>query len=389
MSTPARGVHRDRNLLEPGSIEVPSPSLGPAADTLGSVVAHDRDLKVWIDIDNPPQVQFLVPLQQAFTAQGARVVLTAREYGNTLELLRQRTSSFQVVGREFGPSKVAKVAGALRRATTLRLLLRRDERADVLVCSSRTAALAARWMRIPSFVIVDYEYANSSFYRLTDSTVLYPDVIDPTPFLESGIPQHRLIPFSGIKEDISFAGVVVNEVPPHPFSEIPDETLVRVLFRPPAEQTHYYQPDSRELALQTLEYLAARDEVVVVFSPRHEWQTDDLERFGWANAPVVLDRPIPFVSLMKSVDLLICSGGTMLREAAYLGIPAYSILKSPIGGVDRYLASTGRVSLIGSAEELPTIELQKAGPLKPLRGNPHLIEDLVDLVLGRVVSSAD
>jgi predicted glycosyltransferase len=378
----------NRDMPELRSLAAPRPTFRPAADTLDSVVAQHRDLKVWIDIDNPPQVQYLVPFEQAFMAHGARVVLTAREYGNALDLLRQRTSSFKVVGREFGPSKLAKLTGALRRATALRFVLRREEKADVLVCSSRTAALAARSMRIPSFVIVDYEHANSSFYRLTDSTVLYPDVIDPSPFLASGIRQDRLIPFSGIKEDISFAGVVVDDVVPHPFPEISDEALVRVLFRPPAEQTHYYQPGSRELALRTLEYLAARHEVVVVLSPRHSWQRDDLERFEWANPPVVLDRPIPFVSLMKSVDLVICSGGTMLREAAYLGIPAYSILKSPIGGVDQYLASTGRVSLIGSAEELSTIELQKAGRLKPLRGNPRLIEDLVDLVLERVPTSA-
>jgi predicted glycosyltransferase len=360
----------------------------PAADTLGSVVAQHRDLKVWIDIDNPPQVQYLVPFEQAFMAKGVRVVLTAREYGNALELLRERTNAFQVVGREFGPSKIAKLTGAVRRATALRFALRREKKADVLLSSSRTAALAARLMRIPSFVIVDYEYANSSFYRLTDSTVLYPDVIDPSPFLASGIRQDRLIPFSGIKEDISFAGVAVHDVVPHPFPEISETTLVRVLFRPPAEQTHYYEPGSRELALQTLEYMAPRDEVVVVFSPRHRWQREDLERFDWANSPVVLERPIPFVSLMKSVDLVVCSGGTMLREAAYLGIPAYSILKSPIGGVDRYLSSTGRVTVIGSAEELSTIELQKAGPVSPLRGNPRLIDDIVDLVLERVQASA-
>ena len=52
-------------------------------------------------------------------------------------------------------------------------------------------------------------------------------------------------------------------------------------------------------------------------------------------------KAVPFVPLLKAVDLVICSGGTMLREAAYLGVPAYSIFKSRIGGVDRYLASIG------------------------------------------------
>jgi predicted glycosyltransferase len=87
------------------------------------------------------------------------------------------------------------------------------------------------------------------------------------------------------------------------------------------------------------------------------------------------------VSLLKGVDLVICSGGTMLREAAYLGVPAYSIFKSRIGGVDRYLESKGRVHLIESAEALSAIKLTKAPPLAPLRSNPHLLDELVEIVL--------
>ena len=79
---------------------------------------------IWIDIDNPPQVQYLVPFANAFRERGAEVVMTARDYGNALELLSDRTSSFTPVGREFGGSRVAKVTGALRRARALTSLVR-------------------------------------------------------------------------------------------------------------------------------------------------------------------------------------------------------------------------------------------------------------------------
>ena len=176
----------------------------------------------------------------------------------------------------------------------LTFLFRRARRPDVLLCASRSSALAARWMGIPSFVIDDYEYANSSFYRLTRSTILHPDVIDPAPFLESGIGPNRLMAFHGLKEDISLAGVDVDEVVPHRFPEIQDEALVRVLFRPPAEQSHYYDPKSRDFALRTLGHLAAKPEAVVVFSPRHRWQQADLKQFVWVNKPIVLERGCPF-----------------------------------------------------------------------------------------------
>jgi predicted glycosyltransferase len=345
------------------------------------MAAERASSQVWIDIDNPPQVQYLFPFVDAFRARGRSVCLTARDYGNALELLALRTVSFYALGEEFGSSKIAKVAGVIGRARALAAHFRRDRKPDVLLSASRSSALAARWMGIPSFVIDDYEHANSSFYRLTRTTILHPDVIDPAPFLESGISPDRLIAFHGLKEDISLAGVDVDQVSPHRFSEIYDHRLIRVLFRPPAERSHYYDPMSRDLALRALEHLAAQPRAIVVFSPRHAWQRADLERFSWRNKPIVLEDAIPFVELLKAVDLVVCSGGTMLREAAYLGLPAYSILKSRIGAVDRHLAAIGRVRLIGSAEEFSTIKLRKASVLAPLRSNPRLLDELADVVL--------
>jgi predicted glycosyltransferase len=345
---------------------------------------------IWIDIDNPPQVQYLVPFANAFSERGAEVVVTARDYGNALELLSERTSSFTPIGREFGGSRAAKVTGALRRARALTSLLAGGRRPHALLCASRSSAIAARRMGIPSFVIGDYEYSNSSIYRLTRSTILYPDVIDPAPLLASGVRKEQLVAFRGLKEDISFAQIEIDDARPYCFPEVQDAELVRVLFRPPAEKSHYYNPDSRRLALRTLEHLADQRHVVVIFSPRHDWQADELLRMAWRNEPIVLRKAVPFVPLLKGVDLVICSGGTMLREAAYLGVPAYSIFKSRIGGVDRYLESMGRIRLIQSPDALPAIQLTKAARLAPLRSNPHLLDDLVELVLatawrGRVV----
>ena len=192
--------------------------------------------------------------------------------------------------------------------------------------------------------------------------------------------REQLIPFRGLKEDISLAGVEVADIAPHRFAGI-DDGLVRVLFRPPSEHSHYYDPKSRSLALQALEHLAGQPTAVVVYAPRHRWQAGDLALFTWCNEPVVLDHPVHFVELLKGVDLVVCAGGTMLREAAYLGVPAYSIFKSRIGGVDRYLASIGRVRLVLSADALPTIVLRKAPPLKPLRSNPRLLDELAEIVL--------
>jgi predicted glycosyltransferase len=333
-------------------------------------------VKVWIDVDNPPQVQYLVPFVRAFEARGAEVVVTARDYGHTFELLRKRGVEFRPVGHAFGASKLHKATGSFRRAASLRL---RVGRPDVLLCASRPSALASRALGIPSYVVADYEYANVSVYRWTRSIFLHPEVIDGGVFLERGLRNGQLIPFRGLKEDLSFADVELDAVPawepPGPAG------LVRVLVRPPAEDSHYYAEASRPLALALLAWLAERDDVQLVFSPRYPRQVADVEALRWRNEPVVLRRPVPFVSLLKGVDAVVCSGGTMLREAAYLGVPAYSILQSQIGGVDRHLEAIGRVRFVGSADELDRIALGKRNGLDPLAGNPRLLDELADTVL--------
>jgi predicted glycosyltransferase len=338
-------------------------------------------VKIWIDIENPPQVQYLAPFEEAFQRRGVRITLTVRDYGNAPELLTQRGASFDLVGRESGRPKVAKVSGLLKRAHALASLMRRQPAPDVLLCSSRSAVLAARWMGLPSFIISDYEYANTSIFRLANSTILYPDVIEAKAFLVKGLRQDRLMPFRGLKEDISFSGVDATNVTAYRFPETRDESLVRVLFRPPAENSHYFESESREFALSTLKHLASHSEALVVFVPRHPWQRADLTRFEWRNDPIVLERALPFLSLLKAVDLVVCSGGTMLREAAYFGVPAYSILRSPIGGVDRYLESIGRVRVIKNSEELSAIDLSRPSRLPLLESNPHLLDEIAETVL--------
>jgi predicted glycosyltransferase len=335
-------------------------------------------MKVWIDVDNPPQVQYLVPFADAFRAAGADVVLTARDYGETLELLRARGVRARVVGRRFGRSALHKRIGTLVRAGRLAAHLVRCGRPDVLLCASRSGAIAAAALRIPSFVLADYEHASVGVYRLTRSVFLHPESIDTAPWLASGLRPERLVPFRGIKEDISFAGVDLDAVPAHP---LPGKGRVRVLLRPPAEDSHYYAPASRALTLALLARLAPREDVQLVFAPRYPRQRSDLDALTWRNEPIVLDAPVPFIPLLKSVDLVVSSGGTMLREAAYLGIPAYTILRSAIGGVDRRLESIGRVRVLRDETELETIELRRRGPLAALRANPRLLEELTAVVL--------
>lgn len=335
---------------------------------------ESKPLTVWIDIENPPQVQYLLPFRQAFEAAGCKTVITARDYGTTVSMLERAGVQATVFGTRVGRGKARKGVAAAQRACELWAFFARTGRPDAVLSASRAAVLVAWGLGVPSWVINDYEHAFLGLTRLTGTTVFFPEAIDPAIYRSKGLRAEQLIPVKGIKEDLTFAGVDVDAFAPHDIGVVPDGA-VRVLFRPPAETSHYYCKESSTMARATLERLARAD-AFVVFSPREPGQAALLAGLPWKHEPLTLTRPVPFVPLLKTVDLVICSGGTMLREAAYLGIPAYSIFKSDIGGVDRWLESIGRVKLIAGPDDLGRIELKPRGPINRLDSNPDLLEQL-------------
>ena len=336
---------------------------------------------VWADIENQPQVQYLLPVIEACRRRGARTLITARDDGGTFALLESRGEIFHAVGASYGAAKSAKVRGLIGRTRALRALIREEGAPDSLVCASRAAALVARRIDAPCYVISDYEYANLAVFRWARARILHPDVIDSAVYRDAGFPAERVLGFRGLKEDLTFAGVDLEGIGPARLGGREDDQRVRVLIRPPAEDSHYYERRSRLLYLAALGRLARDPRTLVVLSPRYPRQADDLDAFAFVNQPIVLDRPVPFVSLLKAVDLILCSGGTMLREAAYLGIPAYSIFRSQLGGVDRHLETIGRAVLVSSSEALSDIKIEKAPALSPLSLNPKLVDELAEIVM--------
>ena len=338
-------------------------------------------MRVWIDIDNPPQARYLFPLVRRFEEAGHDVLLTARAYGDTVAILRSEGATFEPVGSSFGKGIPRKLYGLAKRMRQLIAFLEASARPDLVVTGSRSASLAARKLRISSFVIVDYEYVNLFVYRVAGSHILHPAVIDNVLLQRRGIRPERLMPFDGLKEDIAFADVDLFAVRPHEFGDN-DDAIPRVLFRPPAEESHYHRSESRDLALELLRFLA-RHGARVVFSPRYQWQIGYLDEVReWQQEPTVLRDPVPSVALLKGVDAVVSAGGTMLREAAYLGVPAYSIFRGNIGAVDRYLESIDRLALLESPADFSRIELGRHRSIAPLR-NTGAAEDVIRMIIAR------
>lgn len=334
--------------------------------------------RVWIDIDNPPQIQYLAPFAAAFAERGAAVMITARDHGIAHELLRQRGLEFQGVGAHPGASKIAKTSAVLRRAGVLTRRLR-AWKPDAAVFATRSAAIAAPLLRTPGFAFVDYEFVDLRAFRVARSYVVHPSVIEG-PLRKRGLDPRRMVPYDGIKEDITCAGVDLDDVEPHDFAELDGSAALRVLVRPPDDRSHYFRSASSELAHALLAHLSKRQDVVVVLSLRYPEQATLVEGLDWHQRPVVLREAIPFTRLLAAVDAVITGGGTMAREAAYLGVPSYSVYGGELGAVDRFLEESGRLIVVRDPSSLDRLQLERRPRAPLLASNPRAIDDIVEAI---------
>lgn len=73
----------------------------------------------------------------------------------------------------------------------------------------------------------------------------------------------------------------------------------------------------------------------------------------------------------------------MLREAAFMGVPAYSIFRSRMGAVDRYLASIDRLSIVASPADFSNVRLRKNRSISPPRERSDVADKVTKLILDR------
>lgn len=339
---------------------------------------------IWIDIDNPPQVQYLLPFKKEFENRGFNVVVTARNYGITPELLKNQKIPYKLIGKASNGKKIDKIFNNLSRSLSLYRQFMNKKPLAILT-GARASAMTSYFMQIPSFAIADYEFVELKSYKYFGTYIFYPNVIDSKIFKNIGFTVNRLIPFNGIKEDITFSSIDLNQISPYQFQEINVNRFVLVLLRPPSEVSHYYKRKSKTIFYALLDYLTKQPNVIVIYSPRDEQQINYIRQENWINQPVILNKGIHFISLMKSIDLVISSGGTMLREAAYLGIPAYSIFQSKIGAVDNYLASQGKLTIINDVDNFPKIEFVKKRNFHcPNNNGKAVLKTITDIIIEKI-----
>jgi uncharacterized protein len=303
----------------------------------------------------------LRPLVELLEARGDEVEITARPLSHTTELLDAWGHPYTALGAHGGASRIRKAREAASRLPQL-VRFGRGRRFDrALAHGSTDLPPACRLLRIPNTTMFDYEWASLQHHvncRLA-RRVLVPDAIPAERLARYGARPPKLVRYPGLKEEYYLGDFEPDE---RVLSELGvDHERLLVIVRTAPSYALYLGGSENELLTRVLVRLAREDAQTVVLA-----RTDEQRRAVRSLGEfVVPGRAVDARSLAALADVVVSAGGTMLREAAVLGTPAWSIFEGRQGAVDTLLAREGRLRFLSDPGEL---ELAKAPVERQRRG---------------------
>lgn len=310
---------------------------------------------IWFDFENAPQVWVLKPIYEYFKEKGYNCYCSARDFSYTAKLLSQVGIEAVVQPYFVSKSRFVKIINLLLRTHRL-IKLFKNKKIDLAIShGSRSQILAAKFLKVPVISMEDYEKSDQFLVRFTEKT-LVPSVIEKSNW---GRFQHKIEHYPGIKENIYLTDYNPDRKNLKRLAGNGEQIVV--LLRPEAATSHYYNKKSTDLLFGIIEHLSKTGNIKIIFLPRDKKQAKKVieisEKFS---VKYIIPNPAEFgFEIVGVADLVVGGGGTMLREAACLGVPAYSYFPGKWGSVDNYLLSAGRLVKIESKRDIKKIKLVK------------------------------
>jgi predicted glycosyltransferase len=336
-------------------------------------------MRIWIDLANSPHVPFFRSLASEFIRRGHEVVVTARDFAETVELAEAAGFAPQVIGGHGGANLSGKAGNLVQRAMSLARWARGRELDLALSHNSYSQILAARALSLRAITLMDYEHqpANHLAFRMA-SRIIVPRAFPESALTRFGASPAKVRRYDGIKEDVYLADFQSDPEFEEQLRELgvsPDDILVTV--RPPASEALYHRFEN-DLFDQLLDRLLTRPSVKVILLPRNDTQRRNYSLR--ANSNLILPAPLDGSNLIAHSDLVVSAGGTMNREAAALGIPAASIYLGEWAAIDEQLLNEGRLRRISTGYDVRELSIQKKGPISA-RHQVNLAREVADLIL--------
>jgi uncharacterized protein len=335
--------------------------------------------RIWIDLENTPHVPFFIPIVLELEQQGFEVILTARDFAQTKDLVEQNGLNARMIGGEYGSNALLKVIGILSRAFGLALYIRRKHVSLAIGHGSRGLTLASKLLGIPSLILYDYEGASVKLFNKLATWVMTPEVLTDKILEPLGLDASKHLTYPGLKEEVYVDGYTPDDSILRELGL--DQTKIISVVRPPSDTAHYRAEESQNLFESIMVLLASRKDVQTVLMPRTNDQRAAFKERAWAKSEniIVPEEAVNGLDLLFFSDVVIGGGGTMNREAAVLGVPVLNIFKGPRGAVDAMLVREGKMVDLEQSEDIARYLRKRA--VTPALGGSSVRATIIDRIV--------
>lgn len=288
-------------------------------------------MKIWIDIINTPQVSFWVPFIRHFKNETYHIILTCRDSGNTIDLLKQQGIDYHVIGKNAGRGIFQKLWLFPHRLFKLFVFIRKAK-CDIAVSqSSFYQPIAAYFAGIPCLYTNDNEHARGNVFGFFFANkVMLPVALSKEQFISRWPLRNKISFYPSVKEAIYLSQQ------PELLSLIQKEKKV-IYFRPEPWSAQYYDGP---LNFFDQILISLSNKYTITILPRDKYQIDHYKNEKFNHIKIAYN-PLKLGDIISDCLLFIGAGGSMTRELAVLGVPVLSIYQSKLLCVDKYLADKG------------------------------------------------
>lgn len=347
---------------------------------------------IWIDITNSPHAILYNPIIKRLKNENFNITVTVRDYSQTVGLMDLFKIDYILIGDHKGKNKWKKLWGILERSNDLYWFARKNAFDASLSMSSQTCMIASKLVGIPHMTLYDYEYTMGHHinFRLSD-IILTPKGVNEKTLKKYGANLKDVVYYPGLKEQFYIYYYIKELNKSNKKTNILKEKFnisknqILIVFRPEATVAHY-QSNDNNLSFDLIDFLDKHPKKpCIMVLPRIASQYQEYKSKNYKNV-ILPEEVINGIELVASADLVISAGGTVNREAAAIGVPAYTIYQGgKFGAVDKMLIKTNRMIQIKSKKDFETIkvELKKVTP-KPIgKDFSDLYVDLVNQLIKR------
>ena len=304
-------------------------------------------MKIWIDILTPKQLLFSEVIIKKL-GKKHDFLCTSRRYEEVSKLAKIRNFDLKFVGKYGGGTKEGKFFAGVERIRILSNKIKQFSPDLVLSFCSPEAARISFGFGIRHIAFCDSPHAEAVM-RLTLPLIdklLIPKIIPKNEFVKYGINPENIIPYNTIDASVLIQRKIVEE------KRLPFRVNSRknILVRLEEEESAYAKKSNQsKIILQKVVKDFPKENIVVL--ARYPKQIQKIEKIASENVRI-LGMSYDGKLLLKNADIFIGSGGTMVAEAAILGIPTISYNAVP-NRIEKYLVKMALVKRIENADDIP------------------------------------